>query len=138
MKTKKIEIDIEVSKWIESNRISFDETENEILRRISKGKANDGKFDPINIEENIIDINEGLFWKGVLLKNGLRLRRQFKGKMHIAEIKNNQIVFNTKTFHSPSAAAIELTGTSVNGWVFWEYYNSKNNKWELLDNLRKK
>lgn len=139
MKTKKIEIDIEVYRWIESNRISFDETENDILKRVSQRiQRNEDGFVPINIEENIMNINEGLFWKGILLKNGLRLRKLFKGKIYYAEIKNNQIVFNNKKFHSPSAAAIELTGTSVNGWIFWEYFNQENNEWEILDNLRNK
>jgi len=139
MEKKKIEIDIEVYRWIESNRISFNETENDILKRISqKIQKNEDVFIPVNIEANIMDINEGLFWKGVLLKNGLKLKKSFKGKMHYAEIKHNQIVFNNKKFHSPSAAAIELTGTSVNGWIFWEYFNQENNEWEILDNLRNK
>lgn len=138
MKTKEIEIDIEVYRWIEANRKSFEETENDILKRISKNVQNEDVFIPINIKENIMNINEGLFWKDVLLKNGLKLRKLFKGKIYYAEIKNNQIVFNNKKFHSPSAAAIELTGTSVNGWIFWEYLNTKNNEWQLLDNLRNK
>lgn len=108
MKRKKIEIDIDVYKWIEANRKSFDETENDILKRLSQKILNEAEvFIPVNIEANIMNINEGLYWKGVLLKNGLRLKKSFKGKIHYAEIKNNQIIFNNKRFHSPSAAAIE-------------------------------
>ena len=137
MDTKWIEIDIEVHGWIESKRISFRETENDILKRISKENGQDG-FVSINIEENMMDINAGLYWKGVLLKNGMKLKKEYKGVLHYAEIKKNQIIFNNKSFHSPSAAAIELKGTSVNGWVFWEYFDVESNGWEILDKLRNK
>lgn len=140
MKFKKIEIDIDVNKLIESHRISFEETQNEILKRILKNKNTiEDVFMPIDIENRIMNINNnGLFWKGTLLKNGLILRKNFKGKLHYAKIENNQIVINNKSFHSPSAAAVELTNTSQNGWIFWEYFDEEKNVWKILDNLRKK
>ena len=140
MKFKKIEIDIDVNKLIESHRISFEETQNEILKRILKNKNTiEDEFMPIDIENRIMNINNnGLFWKGTLLKNGLILRKNFKGKLHYAKIENNQIVINNKSFHSPSAAAVELTNTSQNGWIFWEYFDEEKNVWKILDNLRKK
>ncbi len=140
MKFKKIEIDIDVNKLIESHRISFEETQNEILKRILKNKnTTEDVFMPIGVENRIMNIsNNGLFWKDTLLKNGLLLRKKFKGKLHYAKIENNQIVINNKSFHSPSAAAVELTNTSQNGWIFWEYFDEEKNTWEILDNLRKK
>lgn len=140
MKFKKIEIDIDVNRLIESHRISFEETPNEILKRILKNKNTiEDVFIPIDIENRIMNINNiGLFWKDTLLKNGLVLRKKFKGKLHYAKIENNQIVINNKSFHSPSAAAVELTNTSQNGWIFWEYFDEEKSTWKILDNLRKK
>jgi hypothetical protein len=134
---KKIEISIEVHKWIEMNRVSFDESENDILLRISKQDKQSEVFIPFNVNDNLWNVKDGLTWKGVFLRNGMKLKKEYKGKLYTAEIINNQIVLNNKSFHSPSAAAIEVTGTSVNGWIFWEYFNSEKSEWELLNNLRK-
>jgi len=39
---------------------------------------------------------------------------------------------------SASAAAIAVTGNSVNGWGFWEVKRPQDSEWILLNNLRKK
>jgi hypothetical protein len=135
---KKIEIDIEIYRLIESNRLSFEESENEILKRILLNTKKSDGFIPVDVQKHTWVSGGGLLWKGVFLKNGLKLQKEYKGQLFKAEVINNQIVFNNSSFHSPSAAAIAVTGTSVNGWVFWEYFNSEKNEWEILDKLRKK
>ena len=41
-------------------------------------------------------------------------------------------------FGSPSAAACSVTQNSVNGWMFWEYFDEDLNEWKILDRLRSK
>lgn len=141
MQTKKIDIDIDVYKLIESYRIDFNETENEILKRVlnqDEYPENNSNFlQEVNIPQNLFINKEGLSWKGVLLKNGLKLRKLSKDKSYQATVINGRIIYNNQEFFSPSAAGVAASGTSVNGWIFWEYYDEEQERWELLDNLRK-
>lgn len=137
MEKKVISIDIEVYKVLENNRLNFNESHNEILRRIMKIKENkeiilnDSKLNDDKIN------NRNLVWKGIELKDGLQLRKYLKGNLHTAKVINEKIVYNGEDYSSPSAAGIAAAGNSVNGWVFWEYYNEEFKSWESLDNLRK-
>ena len=137
----KIYIDIDVYKLIESYRIDFNETENDILKRVlyqNEYPENNSNFiKEVNTLQNLFINKEGLFWKGVLLKNGLKLRKLSKDKSYQATVINGRIIYNNQEFFSPSGAGVSASGTSVNGWTFWEYYNEEIDRWELLDNLRK-
>ena len=141
-----ISIDLEVYKLIQTNLNSFEETPNDVLRRLLK--LNNIEKD----EENQLKTNERISketetqpthtyinWKGVNFRNGLKLRKIYKGVKIEAEVKNGKFYCKGKYFDSPSAAGAYATnGTSVNGWIFWEYYDVLSNNWKLLDNLRNK
>ncbi|OHB69513.1 MAG: hypothetical protein A2W23_03965 [Planctomycetes bacterium RBG_16_43_13] len=68
----------------------------------------------------------------------LKLNAQFRGKTLKARVsKNGTIVFNGKSFTSPSsagAAACKLR--TCNGWAFWTYERAPGD-WVKLDSLRK-
>jgi len=128
VETTKIDIDLDVYKAIQQKFISFSDTPNEVLRRVFGLKPADNK--PSNRER------EGLNIKGVLLKNGLKLRRKYCGKLVEATIEKNHIIYNGKEYNSPSGAARAVTENSVNGWVFWQYYDEKARKWQILSKLR--
>lgn len=130
MEMKQINIDLDVYKVIEQERKSFNETHNEILRR-KYG------FEPAKEEKSEQQIG-GLYVSGVLLKNGLKLHSNYKGRIIEARVENNVIVYNGKSFTSPSAAAGEATGNSVNGWQWWLFFNEETGKWLTLNRLRRK
>ena len=44
---------------------------------------------------------------------------------------------NGKKFTSPSAAAMSITGSPINGWIFWEYRRPGETAWQIIKNLRK-
>jgi len=137
MDKKVITIDIEVYKVLESNRLTFNESHNEILRRIMKVKE-DKAITLINTKSKDEKVNSNnLVWKGIELKDGLQLRKYLKGNLHSAKVINGKIVYNGEDYSSPSAAGIAAAGNSVNGWVFWEYFNEEFKSWEMLDSLRK-
>jgi len=143
MSSKSITIDIETYKLIESFRNGFDETENDIIKRILNTYST---LSSISEQQSIGNNNQtipndtmnGLFWKGILLPNGLQLRKVSKNIIYTAIIKNNRIYCNDREFFSPSAAATYTFGTTVNGWLFWEYFDEDEMTWNLLDNLRNK
>jgi|SRR6267378_1516241 len=77
--------------------------------------------------------------EGVLLPNGLRLRKRYKGKLYEGSVKGNTIRLEgfEKEFYSPSVAGIEVTGYNVNGWRFWEYLaDPEADLWRPLEELR--
>ncbi len=142
MEKKSIQIDIETFRLIEQYRNSFDEDYNDIIKRVLQSIEN---YDKIEVKQfSIVNerkglTNHGLFWKGCLLVNGMKLRSHYKGALHTAEIVNGKILFNGKEYTSPSAAAVEAAeGVAINGWKFWEFLDEKNNIWQTLDSIRQK
>ena len=129
METTQIAVDLEVYKAIEHERQSFNETVNDILRRKYQLNPREDKKPEYD--------KGGLHVSGTLLRNGLKLRRSFKGSIYEAKVENNKIIYNGKAFTAPSAPAVEATGTSVNGWQWWEYFDENTNSWRVLDRLRR-
>lgn len=133
-KTKLIEIDIDVYKYIVSKSNFIDEPENHILRRIFNLKKNDSSSTYKNE-------NNGIKTKGVFLANGTKLRGNYKGEIINGAIVNNKIFVEQvdEFFTSFSSAATSITDSDssrINGWLFWEYYDEKNNRWYIINKLR--
>lgn len=130
MEMSQIGIDLDVYKEIQKRLQSFKDTPNQVLRRI---------FNLEDKEDQIAIPQEGdLHVVGIVLKNGLRLRKNYKGKVHEAVVRNGKIEFNGKRFPTPSGAAVELAGYPVNGWRFWQVFDETSGTWKLLDTLRGK
>jgi hypothetical protein len=126
-----IEIDLEVYKLIESARVSFEESENSILRRLLNLKP--GKATEVTDTDNQ-GVNIG---SGVTLPNETVLKKRFKGNLYEILVKDGKIWVNGKGYTSPSGSAIAITKTSVNGWCFWEVKRPDDIDFRLLDDLRK-
>lgn len=106
-----------------------------------------------NIENQILDSaqilgSSGIFstntlqnawiYGGATLQEGTILRKWTPNKTYQAVIKSGQIYINEKYYKSPSAAAMSINGgTSVNGWIFWEYFDDVTKKWEKISKKRK-
>jgi len=135
MNLKQISIDFDVHKEIELRRESFEDSPNDVLRRVFDLKA---KPDFITRSFPQIQSSSGDFSiKGVTLKDGLSLRKYSKGTQLQARVREGKIEFNGQFYSSPSAAASAATNTSTNGWVFWEYWDDKSNEWRILNSLRR-
>jgi len=117
--TSTIEIDIEIHKVIEANRRSFDESPNDVLKRLLVS------FDDQNTPS--LYGAEGAAWLGkrVVLPHGTKLEMTYNGVNKTAEIVNGKWNVGGKLFGSPSAAAGEVgrltTGKtkSLDGWRYW-------------------
>lgn len=129
-----IEIDFDVYKELTMRRDSPETTENDVLR------------DLLGLEEKQQDEDEHSepaesrlpwSWKGVQFPHGTKFKAEYKGQTYFAKAENGALVYDGERYKSPSAAARAVTGSSVNGWRFWECKLPGGTKWKLIDRVRK-
>ncbi len=125
--TSKIDVTIEVYKLIEQNRLSFEETHDRILRRMLGL--------PIPNEK---PITEGTFHlgEGVYVPFGTLLKKEYKRKEYMAEVKDGGIWINGKKVPTINKAVNAISDSNQNAWDFWEVKRPQDSKWIPLDNLR--
>jgi hypothetical protein len=134
-KTTTIEIDLDVFKAIVKHSNYINEPANDVLKRLLTSRESEQLKPMQQVSPTPIG---GLTTKGVFLRNGLRLQRFFKGKLFEAQVKDGFIEFNNKRYTSPSGAAVDASNGSVNGWIFWNYFDEQQNSWSPLEQLRRK
>jgi hypothetical protein len=125
-----IEIDFDVFKEITVRRKHAGITPNDVLREVFSLEP---RQEPLTQKAQ-----SGKPWvvKGVAFPPGTELRSSYKGQMYYARVDEGSLVLNDKKFFSPSAAAIEVTGSSVNGWIFWECKLPGKQNWQSINTLR--
>lgn len=127
-----IPIDFEVFKALTAKLESPSDTYNDALRRILHLSARQRQANG--------RINHEGAWTldGVTFPPGTEFRARYKGELHNGRVENGALVVNGRRFESPSPAAISITGSSVNGWRFWECRRPGDSKWVSIDGLRAK
>jgi hypothetical protein len=131
-----IDIDFDVFKELTRRRSSEEVTDNDVLRELlglpSLRTAN-------GVKAAETDQARG-DWvsKGVRFPAGTELRAHHKGQLYLARVENGALTWNGERFDSPSAAAVRITGTNVNGWNFWECRLPGQASWRNIKVLRKK
>lgn len=85
-------------------------------------------------------MHAGQFYsRGLTLPSGTELRARYKGQQYSAQILDGKwLNLDGLEFNSPSAAASAITGTTVNGWRFWEAKRPGDRGWRRLDVLNAK
>ncbi|MBU1056020.1 MAG: DUF2924 domain-containing protein [Proteobacteria bacterium] len=126
-----IEVDFDVFKEITNHRITEDVTPNDVLRELFGL--------PRTKNENISSQSGGRPWvtKGVSFPNGTEFRATYKGLSYNGVVKDGGLVLNGERFSSPSSAAVSITKNAVNGWIFWECKIPGQDRWILINSLRK-
>ena len=125
-----IQIDFDVFKEITLRRNSENVTPNDVLRQVfSLEPKSENAFSDSAKEHPWVT-------KGVSFPHGTEFRATHKGKMYNGIVQTGALVINGKRFTSPSAAAVFITGNSVNGWIFWECKMPGLNSWKTIKNLR--
>lgn len=128
-----IEVDFEVYKQLTVRRPTEDVTYNDVIRELlgleqSKQGAVNKTAGP-SPEDWVV--------KGVRFPAGSELRATYKGRIHTGIVQGGSLVLNGKQYESPSAAAVAVTGSAVNGWRFWECKLPGKASWQLIDSLRR-
>jgi hypothetical protein len=127
-----IDVDFDVYKALTTRRPSEDVTENDVLRELLRlppkrqGAA------------SIITSTQG-DWvtKGVRFSAGTEFRANYKGQTYLARVDNGALILNGERFDTPSSAAMSITKSPVNGWVFWECRFPGQGSWQMIKTLRK-
>ncbi|MGH6678808.1 MAG: hypothetical protein ACREDL_07710 [Bradyrhizobium sp.] len=136
MQYRQIEIDVEVNRWLEGKRTSFDQTHNDILR----AEAGLLSHSPRSAAAANLTSNgeSGGAWtaKGATLPEGTRLRMSYNGKSFNGVIESGTWLVNGARYVSPSAAASALAGVSLNGWIYWEAQLPGTDRWQSISKFR--
>lgn len=126
---RSIPIDFEVYKALTAKLQSPDDSYNNVLRRDLGMTTADGRAtSSAGTRPWVVD--------GVTLPHGTEFRREFKGKLYTARVENGALVLDGKRHASPSRAAMAVTKSQTNGWVFWECREPGEADWIRLDSLR--
>jgi hypothetical protein len=138
---KTIEIDFDVHKAIEQERLGFSEHPNLALRRLLKlGPANDV---PPGAACNVPPGGRGWAGKGVTLPHRTIIQMEYNNRKYEGVIDNGDWLIDGKRFPSPSAAAsgvaVTKNGkhTSLDGWVYWRVKLPGQAEWVALSHLRR-
>lgn len=127
-----IEIDFQVFKEITARRKSEDITPNDVLRELL------GLEPKKRLKAQKVQSGKPWVTKGVFFPHGTEFRKSYKGQMYYARVDDGALVINDKNFYSPSAAAAEVTGNSVDGWKFWECKLPGQHNWQSINTLRER
>ncbi len=125
-----IEIDFDVFKEITRRRASADMTANDVLRELLGLPARTPGTAPVVRDE------KPWVTKGVTFPHGTEFRTTYKGQRYFALVENGALVVDGESFSSPSAAAGFITGTSINGWSFWECKMPGERTWKPISSYR--
>ena len=80
----------------------------------------------------------GIFWGGLPLPNGTRLRvkKSRSNEYGYGEVENDQIVHQGKPLRSPSQFACEVRNNNVNAWFHVEIKRPHDRDWKLANTFR--
>ena len=89
----------------------------------------------LDFPKNPID---GLPWiiDGLAFPKGTEFRGKYKGYFYYGKVSDGALMMNGKEFLSPSAAAITITRSSVDGWLFWDCKPPGASSWINIHTLK--
>jgi len=132
-----IQIDFDVFKAITAKRASEEVTENDVLREIFGLNPKKKETETEKTYREAAHSPGDWVTKGVRFPNGTEFRATHKGQHYRGHVEGGALVVNGQRFDSPSAAAINITETSVNGWIFWECQLPGTSDWVLIKSMRR-
>ena len=126
-----IEIDFDVYKALTMRRTTASVTYNDVLREVLD-------LGPASSAAPTKEQHTGAAWvcKGVAFPHGTEFRAQYKGQTHTGKVDNGALVVDGKRYTSPSAAAMSISSSQVNGWTFWEARKPGQGRWVQIRELR--
>lgn len=126
-----IEVDFDVFKALTARRPSEDISENDVIRQIL-GLPTKG---PSPAQPAAVAPGDWVT-KGVRFPAGTEFRAAYKGQTYLGRVEGGSLVLSGKRFDTPSAAAMSITDSPVNGWTFWEARLPGQAGWKMIKTLR--
>jgi hypothetical protein len=133
-----IEVDFDVYKALMLRRPNESVTENDVLRELLGLPPAAPARDTLQ-PGSAAALSEPGAWitKGVRFPAGTEFRAHYKGETHLARVQIGALVVYGQRYDTPSAAAMAITGSPVNGWMFWECRLPGQAGWQMITALRK-
>ena len=128
-----VEVDFEVYKQLTIRRATEQITYNDVIRELLGIKT---KASQPSSQSNGQSAGDWVT-KGVRFPAGTEFRSEYKGSFYAAKVEDGALVLNGKRYDSASAAAMSVTDSAVNGWVFWECRLPGQATWKLMKSLRR-
>lgn len=128
-----IEVDFEVYKQLTVRRTTEDVSYNDVIRELlglNPAKSSAAKETTSSSQDDWVA-------KGVQFPAGTEFRVNYKNQLRTGLVEGGALVVNGRSYNSPSAAAVSITGGPVNGWRFWECRLPGTSSWQLIERLRK-
>lgn len=128
-----IEVDFEVFKALTARRPTEEVSENDVLRQVlGLPTRKTGQTQPAAPAPG------DWITKGVHFPTGTEFRATYKGQTHLGRVEGGSLVLSGKRFDTPSAAAMSITNSPVNGWTFWEARLPGQAGWKMIKTLRQR
>lgn len=127
-----IDVDFEVFKELTMRRRSEDMSYDDVIRELL------GLPQLANGSVPHLDEPSGIPWvvKGVSFPHGTEFKATYKGQLYKGQVRNGALVVKGTRYTSPSAAAVSITGSPVNGWMFWECQLPGDTRWRVIKSCR--
>ncbi len=128
-----VEVDFDVYKQLTNRRATEQVTYNDVIRELL-GITTKLVHSPCQMDGAS---NRDWVTKGVRFPVGTEFRSEYKGNLITAKVDTGALMLNGKSYHSASAAAMSVTDSAVNGWVFWECRLPGEARWKQIKMLRR-
>ena len=81
---------------------------------------------------------DGLSWiiDGLAFPKGTEFRGKYKGYFYYGKVSNGALMMNGREFLSPCAAAMAITRSSSDGWLFWDCKTPGASSWTNIHALK--
>ena len=134
-----LEVDFEVYKAVFSRRANESVTENDVLRELLGLGVKKEAPQPQPKASQATPPETRADWvvKGVCFPAGTEFRSTYGGKLYTGRVQVGALMVNGKRYESPSSAAVAITGSAANGWIFWECKLPGKSNWQLIKTLRR-
>jgi hypothetical protein len=132
-----IEVDFDVFKALTLRRPAESVTENDVLRELLGLSPAPRSLNAARAPSVAPSIDpDSWLSKGVRFPAGTEFRAHYKGETHLARIEKGALVLAGKRYDTPSAAAMAITNSPVNGWTFWECRTPGQSGWRMIKTMR--
>lgn len=137
-----LEVDFDVYKTVTARRANESVTENDVLRELlglpptQQPSGVQVAASPASIAKTGTSPEDWVV-KNVRFSPGTDFRATHKGRTYTGRVHGGALVVDGKSYESPSAAAVAITGNAVNGWRFWECRLPGKSTWQVIDGLRR-
>ena len=75
--------------------------------------------------------------ESVVFPEGTKFRGKYKGYFYYGKVRNGALTLNEKEFVSPCQAALTITRTPIDGWLFWDCKLPEQGSWMNISEFKK-